>query len=332
MFKQVPEDFEVEELPAYLPCGEGPHLYLFVEKRGCTTAEVARALASALGVPERDVGCAGLKDRQAVTRQWFSVMTDRSVTSPLKLPGDGAAEVKVLSASRHGNKLRTGQLRGNRFQVRLRGASDALLAREALKVLFARGIPNWFGPQRFGRAGDNAGLGRALLGVGDHPSLGRARGDRFLAKLALSAFQSELFNEALAERLALGLFGCAEVGDLLQLGVDGRGPLFLCGEPETDAPRMDRFEVSPTGPLFGSKMRWPEGEPLRRERALFERQGLDDAMLARGGNQLLGTRRAYRVQAQDGVVEEVDGGLRLSFSLPRGAYATSLLRELLKSD
>jgi tRNA pseudouridine13 synthase len=332
MFKQVPEDFEVEELPAYLPSGEGPHLYLLVEKRGCTTAEVARALAQAYAVRERDVGYAGLKDRHAVTRQWFSLMTERDGALPLAVDSPGAAEVKILTASRHGNKLRTGQLRGNRFVICLRGATDPTLAREGLRLLFERGIPNWFGPQRFGRAGDNAELGRALLEGGEHPLLGRAHRDRFLRKLALSAFQSALFNEWLGERLTVGVFGRAEAGDLLQLGVDGRGPVFLCEDPGVDDLRVQRFEVSPTGPLFGSRLRWPAGEPLRRERALFERQGLNDALMTRGGNEFLGARRACRVRPEDGAVEEVEGGLRLSVSLPRGAYATSLLRELLKVD
>jgi tRNA pseudouridine13 synthase len=330
MFKQVPEDFEVEELPAYLPSGEGPHLYLQVEKRGCTTVEVARALAAACGVRERDVGYAGLKDRQAVTRQWFSLMTERD--APPQLVMEEGTQVKVLAVSRHGNKLRTGQLRGNRFVVRLRGATDASLASEALNLLFERGIPNWFGPQRFGRAGDNAELGRALLEGGDQPQLARVRRDRFLRKLALSAFQSALFNEWLGERLTTGAFRRAEAGDLLQLGVDGRGPVFLCQDPEVDDVRVQRFEVSPTGPLFGSRMRWPEGEPLRRERELFERQGLSDAAMDRGGDEFAGARRACRVRQENWAVEEVDDGLRLTFSLPRGAYATSLLRELLKVD
>jgi tRNA pseudouridine13 synthase len=316
----------VEELPAYLPSGAGPHLYLFIEKRGCTTADLARALARAFSVSERAVGYAGLKDRQAVTRQWLSVMTNRSEVPPLP----DSLGVTVLATARHGNKLRTGQLQGNRFRVVVRGASDPALAREGLALLTARGVPNWFGPQRFGRAGDNAEIGRALLTGGEHPVLARARRDRFLRRLALSALQSKLFNEALRERLTLGLIARVEAGDLLQLGVDGRGPLFLCEQPEVDLERAHRFEVSATGPLYGSEMRWPAGEPLRRELDLFRREGLDEAMLARGGGELMGTRRAYRVQPRDCEVSEMDGGLRLAFTLPRGAYATSLMRELLK--
>ncbi len=328
MLKQVPEDFEVEELPAYTPSGVGQHLYLFVEKRGCTTADLARALARAFSVPERAVGYAGLKDRQAVTRQWLSVMTDRSDVPALP----ESLAVKVLASARHGNKLRTGQLRGNRFHVLLRGASDLSLARQALTFLSAQGLPNWYGTQRFGRAGDNAEVGRALLTGKDHPGLARARRDRFLRRLMLSALQSELFNEALRERLALGLLGKVEAGDLVQRGVDGRGPLFLCEDPAVDGARAQAFEISATGPLFGSEMRWPAGEPLNREKALFAREGLDEAMLARGGGELLGTRRAYRVQPSDWEVSGAEDGLHLAFSLPPGAYATSLLRELLKME
>jgi tRNA pseudouridine13 synthase len=332
MFKQVPEDFEVEEVPSYLPSGTGAHLFLWIEKRGCTTPEVAQALGRAFGVRTRDVGSAGLKDRQAVARQWFSVPTDRSDVPALHVSGAPASEVRVLAAARHQNKLRTGQLRGNRFHIRLRGAEDLSLAREGLAALDQRGVPNWFGPQRFGRAGDNAQLGRALLSGGSHPAVEKARRDRFLRRLALSAFQSALFNESLDERLSLGLLGRAELGDLLQLGVDGRGPVFSCEDPEVDGPRCARFEVSPTGPLFGPRMTWPAGDPGRRERALFERQGLSDDLLSRGGDELSGGRRAYRVQPFDAAAERVEDGIRLSFALPRGAYATSVLRELLKTD
>jgi tRNA pseudouridine13 synthase len=332
MFKQVPEDFEVEEVPSYLPSGAGSHLFLWIEKRGCTTPDVAQALGRAFGVRTRDVGSAGLKDRQAVARQWFSVPTERTDVPAISVPGAPAAEVRVLAAARHQNKLRTGQLRGNRFHIRLRGAGDLSLAREALAFLHEHGAPNWFGPQRFGRAGDNADLGRALLSGGSHPMLEKARRDRFLRRLALSAFQSALFNRSLGERMSLGLLCRAEHGDLLQIGVDGRGPLFLCEEPEIDGPRCARFEVSPTGPLFGARMPWPSGDAGRRERELFTEQGLSDDLLARGGGELTGGRRAYRVRPFDAAAERVEDGIRLSFALPRGAYATSVLRELLKTD
>jgi len=326
-FRSGAEDFEVEEVPAYLPSGEGEHLYLWVEKRMRSTPEVARALAAVLDVPERDVSYAGLKDRRAVTRQWFSVWT--KAMPPPDLRGDG---FHVIQAARHGNKLRTGHLRGNRFRLVLRGTQGGREVAEAVFVaLEARGVPNWFGPQRFGRDGDNAVLGLALVGLAEHRDLERARRDRFLRRLALSALQSALFNALLEERLAAGGFSRVELGDLLQLGQDGRGPVFACTDPEADQPRLLRFEVRATGPLYGPKMRWPEEEPGRRERDLMRRAGLSLEVLARGGGELQGGRRPLRVRPSDCEVEVVPEGLRVAFSLPRGAYATALLLELMKS-
>ncbi len=260
--KVVPEDFEVEELPAYLPSGAGEHLDLWVEKRGRNTPEVARAVAAALGVTERQVGYAGLKDRQAVTRQWLSVLTKATPATPTELAGEG---FRVLQIARHGNKLRTGHSKGNRFTVLLRGAIGADPARAVLETLARRGSPNWFGAQRFGRDGDNAALGLALLGQGDHPSLEKARRDRFLRRLALSALQSELFNRVLALRLRESALDRAELGDQLQLGEDGRGPLFLCEDAAVDGPRVTAFEVAPTGPMFGARMKEPGGLQAQRE-------------------------------------------------------------------
>ncbi len=151
------EDFRVDEVPAYLPSGAGPHLYVRIEKRGRTTPDALRALARALGVPERDAGYAGLKDRDAVTTQWLSFPAARD-PDPAALEGPG---LRVLEVSRHANKLRAGHLRGNRFAIVVRGG-DVERARAAAAALAARGLPNFFGPQRFGSEGRNAAVGRAV--------------------------------------------------------------------------------------------------------------------------------------------------------------------------
>src|SRR5574342_351861 len=189
--KTAPEDFRVEEIPAYPPQGSGPHLWLLVEKRGRTTREVVRALATALDVPEREAGFAGLKDKQAVTTQWLSFPAPRD-PDPAALAGDG---FRVLQASRHKNKLRTGHLRGNRFRAVVRGG-DLPRARFAAEALAARGLPNFYGPQRFGAEGDNAAVGRTLLlGRLDDPRVRRAAaGSGRGRRLAISAYQSLLFN------------------------------------------------------------------------------------------------------------------------------------------
>ncbi|MGA9523546.1 MAG: tRNA pseudouridine(13) synthase TruD, partial [Myxococcaceae bacterium] len=244
LIKATPEDFIVEEVPAYEPSGEGDHLYLWVEKRGRDTAEVARLLARAGGVPEREVGYAGMKDRQGITRQWFSLP---AIAEP-KLADFAAENVQVLERKRHRNKLRTGHLRGNRFRIRVRDVKDAGAALAAFERLQSSGVPNYFGEQRFGREDDNAALGRKLL-----------RGERleraptpFQRRLYLSAWQSLLFNRALAQRIEEGTLGRALPGDVLRKA--DTGGLFVCEDPVVDQPRVDRFEVSPAGPLLGPKM------------------------------------------------------------------------------
>ncbi|HYO58731.1 tRNA pseudouridine(13) synthase TruD [Archangium sp.] len=319
-FKLVPEDFEVEELPAYLPSGEGEHLYLWVEKRGRDTREMVRALAVALGVDEGDVGVAGMKDRQAITRQFLSVPARAEARLPeLRLEG-----VSVLWSRRHGNKLRTGHLRGNRFRLRLRGVKDVGAARESFTRLGARGMPNYFGEQRFGREGDNADLGRLLV-------LGQRlprRPDRFQRKLYLSAFQSRLFNRALVDRLRAGTFDTPLLGDVLRR--EDSGGLFVCEAPEVDGPRVAAFEVSPAGPLFGPKMSAAAHAVAEVEAKLLAEEGVTLDDFRRGGDETQGGRRPYRVRLGSPSLEVEGEDLVLTFELPKGSYATEVLHELLK--
>ena len=321
--KASPEHFRVDELPAYLPQGSGPHLWLKIEKRDRTTRDVMRALARALGVPEREAGYAGLKDRAAVTTQWLSFPVARD-PDPASLAGDG---YRVLEASRHQNKLRTGHLRGNAFSIAVAGG-DLERARACAAELALRGLPNFFGAQRFGVEGKNAELGRALLLGLDDPEARRAGRDRFLRRLVLSAWQSRLFNAWLAERLRDGLFASALKGDVLKK-LDSGG-LFVCEDPAADGPRVARFEVSPSGPMFGHKMRAAEGDAAVREERLLAAEGVATADLARGGGETEGTRRAGRIPVAI-ALEAAPGGYRASFELPRGSYATVVMGELTKA-
>lgn len=320
LVKAVPEDFEVEEVPAYLPSGEGEHLYLWVEKRGLSTPEAARLLASHLGIPEREVSYAGLKDRQALSRQTLCVPAKVEA----KLAGFAHPKLRLLSQARHGNKLRTGHLRGNRFRIRIREVQDPGAAQETLERLRAQGAPNYFGEQRFGRAEDNAELGRKLL-LGerlDPPP------DRFRRRLYLSAFQSRLFNRALAERLRAGSWARALLGDVLEKS-EGGGQ-FLCLDPAVDQPRVERFEVSPAGPLFGPKMLRAQGEVGKAEERLLVEEGVRLEDFARGKGETEGARRPYRVRLADAELSAEGADLWLSLALPRGSYATVVLAELLK--
>jgi tRNA pseudouridine13 synthase len=324
ILRATPEDFRVEEIPAYLPSGSGPHLYLQVEKRGRTTRDVLRTLARALSVPERDAGYAGLKDREAVTTQWLSFPVVRD-PDPADLAGPGLA---VLAVSRHQNKLRPGHVRANRFEVVVRGGNPEL-AGACAAALSQRGVPAFFGPQRFGASGQNAAIGRALLLGERTPESARAARDRFLRRLCISAFQSELFNTWLAQRIADGLFAAALAGDVLKK-LD-TGGLFTCQDPAVDGLRVARFEVSPAGPMFGHKLLPAAGEALAREERVLAASGVSPADLARGGGEAEGTRRAARLPISI-ALEPAGDGYRARFELPRGCYATVVMRELMKAD
>lgn len=319
-----PEDFQVDEVPAYLPSGAGPHLYLRVEKRGRTTPDVLRALARALGVAERDAGYAGLKDREAVTTQWLSFPVAKD-PDPAAL---GAPGLRVLDVSRHANKLRTGHVRANRFSIGVRGG-DLPRARAAAEALLARGFANFFGPQRFGTEGRNAEVGKALLTGAPLPEARRAARDRFLRRLSLSAYQAQLFNRWLSERMADGLFAAALRGDVMKK-LD-TGGLFSCEDPAVDGPRVERFEISPAGPIFGHKLRPATDDALVREERVLAAEGMTLEAFARGGGEAEGTRRAARLRVVV-TLEPLAGGYRAAFELPKGSYATMVMRELVKGD
>jgi tRNA pseudouridine13 synthase len=315
----APEDFRVDEIPLYPPRGEGGHTFLRVEKSGLATEQVARALARAAGVPPRDVGYAGRKDRFAVTTQWFSV-PGLAPEAALGLALDGA---RVLEAAAHPHKLRTGHLRGNRFRITVRDVSAAAAgeAQRRLEHCVEEGMPNRFGGQRFGRDGANAERGRALL-------TGRARvRERREARFLLSALQAEAFNAVLAAREPE--LGRLERGDLAV--VHASGGLFLVEDPEREAPRAAAFEISPTGPIFGARMRRPEGRPGERERAVLEALRIPESPRPPRGIPLRGSRRPLRVRPEAARAEAREGLLRLEFSLPPGSYATVLLDALLPS-
>ncbi len=319
--KAVPADFEVEELPAYLPSGEGEHLFLWVEKVGHGTQEVARALAAAVGLKERDVSYAGQKDRQAVTRQLFCFPAKAEAgLSAFAMPG-----VTVHWAKRHRNKLKTGHLKGNRFRIRLRDVKDAGAARACLEAVRARGFANFFGTQRFGRGGDNADKGFALLRGERLPGAV----SRFERRLFLSAAQSLLFNRALAERLAHGTFARALAGDVMKKLTTGG--VFVCADPAADQPRVEQFEVSPAGPVFGPRMEQAQGEVAAAEARVLAGADVTLADFSRGGGETEGTRRPYRLPLHGVEVAAEGDDLWLAFELPRGSYATVLLRELLKN-
>jgi len=313
--RETPDDFGVEELPLYLPEGSGSHAYALVEKRGVTTRELVLALLRA-GLKEVEIGVAGLKDKHAVTRQWLSVPNRHAAA----LEGLSDLEgVQVLETSRHRNKLGIGHLRGNRFSLRVRGG-DAVAAAAVLAVLETRGVPNYFGPQRFGRFGTNAADGLRLI-RGEH-----VPGGHRLKRFFLSALQSLLFNHMLAERLNRGLFGRVIAGDWAKKR--DTGGVFVVEDAEAENLRALSGEISATLPLYGKKVRVSEGEAGALEAATLEHFDLRwSDFTARKGS-----RRPSRIFLEDVRLTPEEDGYTLAFTLPKGAFATSVLREVMKVE
>jgi tRNA pseudouridine13 synthase len=332
--KVAPEDFDVEEIPAYEPCGSGEFLYLWLEKRGLGAEHFTRQIAHRLGVAVGQVGTAGLKDRHAVTRQWVSVPVSAEVHLP-RLEGDG---IGILRVSRHGNKLRPGHLRGNRFRVVIREVARDVDVPNAVAAVLQRlreqGLPNFYGPQRFGHDGETLHLGLALLH--DRPPPLSATGRRpnlrhpFLRKLALSAVQSALFNQYLSRRMTDGLLRRVLAGDVMAKWP--LGGMFTAQDVAAEQARLDRREIVSAGPMFGKKTFPAQLEAAAREEKLLAEADISPASFGRFGKLVLGSRRHNLVYLDDLRAELQLEKLQLTFTLPAGSYATVLLREFMKTQ
>jgi tRNA pseudouridine13 synthase len=324
--RSQPEDFRVEERPLYLPCGEGEHLYLKVTKRALSTPQLVSRLASTLGIKAFRIGVAGLKDARAVTTQMVSVQgVPPEVITRLRTD-DRLLSIEVLG--RHRNRLRTGHHAGNAFQVVIRGALPTVdqSVPSVLTELSRRGVPNYFGPQRQGRSGANYEIGARLLsGAGAGRRLPRSKRLWYL-----HAYQSYLFNRILANRISR--LDRVMIGDWAMKHANGA--CFLVENEEQEQPRVDTFEISPTGILFGSRAPWATGVPGEIERASVIESGADPATLPEAAKAygFRGERRPLRVQLQDLSWKLKGDTVMLAFRLAPGAYATSVLRELMKSD
>ncbi len=320
------EDFQVEERPLYLPCGEGEHLYVTITKRGLSTPDLVRRLSSSLGIKAQAVGVAGLKDSRAVTTQMVSLQGIQPEQLSRLSIDDMILNVQILG--RHRNRLRTGHHAGNRFRLVIRNVAghSAESVPAVLQQLHTRGVPNYFGPQRQGKDGENYRIGALLL----HDARRREKMNRATRIWYLNSYQSFLFNRILADRI--DHLDKVIVGDwAMKLE---NGACFQVENAEKEQPRADRFEISPTGILFGSRVSWASGEPGRIEEAVISEAGATKESLVAAAKAcgFRGERRALRIPLAE--LEWSLGGdtLSLSFSLPPGAYATSVLRELMKGD
>lgn len=403
VLKERPEDFLVEEQPLYEPCGEGEHVYLFIEKCGLTTMDAVHRIARAMHMNRRNIGYAGLKDKHAVTRQhlslWLPGVDESVVAQGIERINTHQEKMKVLWSERHTNKLKRGHHGGNRFVIRVRGVepTHVLRAKAVMDVLEKRGVPNYVGDQRFGYRQNSHITGRALL-LGDYPAvldemLGKAsptesqyiaegrkhyregdyeaalgvwpkalRFDRQLldalrqgkdARSAVlcvdgaqraflvSAWQSGVFNEVLDQRVSDGTFDRLLPGDLAWKH-DSRATFAVDDATyEADnAPggRVEQGLLSPSGPLWGVEMPRAADEPGAIEAQALANAGVTEAQLhgveGDSKSKAEGRRRPLRVLLKDpdveGGVDEFGPYIKTSFELPRGAYATMVLREVMK--
>lgn len=315
LLRQQPDDFIVEEQLNFSPSGGGEHILLYIEKTGQNTQFVAKQLAELTGLRARDISYAGLKDRHAITRQWFCFkwpIKQELNWQDWQLPG-----CRIVQVQRHYRKLRLGALKANRFQIRLRQVSDVpqVLQRAGQVKL---GVPNYYGEQRFGIDGGNLTLAKQLFA-------GHSITDRKLRGLALSAARSFVFNQQVSERIGRGLFATVCDGDVLQL--DGSGSVFKA--PLADAQlqqRLTQQDVHVTAVLAGI------GEPMVSAAAAeFEQQVLqqhDELVQGLIDYRLKAERRAIRLVPQQLNLQQQGHDICLSFALPSGCFATSVLREL----
>ena len=317
-----PEDFFVDEVLGFEPEGEGEHVLLHIEKRNTNTQWLADQLAHFADIPKRDVSYAGLKDRNAVTRQWFSLgLAGRPEPDWTNLAIDN---VQMLQHARHRRKLRRGTLQGNRFQLLIRelqGDLDMLQTR--LQQVAKQGVPNYFGEQRFGHDGANLQQAMAMF-------QGKCIKNRHKRSLYLSAARSFLFNELLSQRVAAGSWNQAVDGDVMLLA--GTNSYFVLDTIDAEIQqRLDDFDIHPSGCLWGKGQTPAQGEAEALESELAQThpeicRGLEQAGLKQ-------ERRALRlpVTELEWELDTTQQQLQLCFFLPAGSYATTVLRELVQT-
>ena len=318
LLRQSPEDFFVEEILGFEPEGEGEHVFLWVEKRGSNTQFVADKIAELAGVPARQVSFSGMKDRWAVTRQWFSVQLPGIADPDWQQLNDD--EITVLKTQRHLKKLRRGVHRGNRFRLTLReveGDIDALMARAA--EIADSGVPNYFGEQRFGRGFSNMSSAVRWFEGAFKPR-------RNQQGLFLSAARSFVFNEVLSARVAAGTWNRALDGELFML--NGTHSIFASDEPDMPS-RMATADVHATGPMYGKAGALSVSDQVAAiEQSIIEHYPvLTEGMIAQG---LKSERRSLRLLAENLQVKHLpnERALVFDFALPSGAFATAVLAEL----
>ncbi|OUR96939.1 hypothetical protein A9Q84_11425 [Halobacteriovorax marinus] len=326
VIKMEASDFQVEEVPLYLPTNTGQHVYLLIKRANLNTKDVVKSLRQCFKITEKDIGHAGLKDRNAITTQWFSLSlgATKSLEEVQSELSEACPELEILEVSKHSNKLKLGHLIGNRFHIRLRQVNDNAFenAEKIYQELKEKGFPNYYGPQRFGSKGDNGENGKLMI-------LGEKKvKSHFMKKLLISAYQSQLFNRWLNSRIEDGIFTELIEGDLLQTN-EGQRP-FPFDPTKEHVNEFTQREISYTGPMFGYKVSTPELIALEREQSILNDEGIEMEILKQKG--IVGARRIARIFPGEFKMTKGDNFIDFSFILPTGCYATTILREFMKSN
>ncbi len=324
--KVNPEDFTVDEIPAYEPSGSGEHLFVHLTKTGITTKEVQKALAKIFNTKRSEVEFAGIKDKHAVASQYFSVWLYNKQDPEMVCKLEDQIPVRINSFRFHQRKLKKGHLHGNQFNIKIREPEidlDEALKRitEIKEKAIQLGIPNFYGDQRFGIEGDNPQQGLEIL-KGE-----RKIQNKWLRQFLLASFQSYLFNYYLEKRIREGLFNEIMPGDIAKK--HETGGIFIVEDKETEQKRFDNKEICFTGPIFGKKMTQAKGEAFVFENSILEENEVTPEELEKA--KLSGTRRAGIILPSIESMKEEDG-IRVKFQLPKGSFATIVLREIMKNE
>ncbi|MDH5600699.1 MAG: tRNA pseudouridine(13) synthase TruD [Gammaproteobacteria bacterium] len=321
VIRQQSSDFKVDEKFAFKPSGEGEHALLHIKKQDTNTDWLSRQIAQLAGVRKVDVSYAGIKDRNAITTQWFSVWLPGKPDPDWSLLN--SEHVQILETVRHNRKLRRGSLRGNQFALIVRNVEgDASDFEQRINIIKEEGVPNYFGEQRFGIEGKNLEKARIMFA-------GKREKDRFKRSMYLSAARSAIFNELLSQRVAMNKWSDGLTGDVMLL--DNSHSYFLAETIDGKIiQRLKEHDIHPSGPLWGRGELLTKGVVAEMEAALSNKFEVFDIGLKNA--RLDQERRALRLSVKDIIwnYNQEEQTLKFSFFLPAGGYATSVLRELIK--
>lgn len=324
--KTCPENFIVNEMPAYEPSGEGEHLFIHITKRGITTKDVQKALAKIYNTNFKDVEFAGIKDKHALTSQYFSVWLRNGQSKKLAYELEKNMPITINNMEFHNRKLKMGHLKGNVFKIKISNIKIPLneaykRAYNITEEIHKKGLPNFYGEQRFGKDGDNADRGFRILKGEERVH------NKWLKRFLLSSLQSNLFNYYLTRRIENKLFDKILKGDIAKK--HDTGGIFVVEEVDKEQIRLDNKEICFTGPMYGKKMKQADDEAGELEASVLKEYEIKEEEIKEA--KLTGTRRAGIILPRIKIEQQSDG-LTLEFSLPKGAFATIVLREIMKND